>query len=75
MILKNHLEKVHEIDKSKHKCTHCTATFVHLDYLKQHCQNIHGKNEVVFCKTCNHAFPLEAYLKRHMKTVHQKLTG
>ena len=60
-----------DTDKSKYKCEICPATFAHLDNFKRHFQNIHGRNEVVFCKICKHPFPLEAYLKRHMKTMHK----
>ena len=73
MMMKSHVQKVHEKRTYNYECHVCSTKFPFLEYLRKHVNLIHAKHEIVFCQICKHPFPQNEYWKKHMKTVHKNL--
>ena len=65
--LKNHIQSVHNQNRSEFKCTKCDISFIAQHQLRQHVSRKHdnAKQQQIHCKNCGQIFSINSELQAH----------
>lgn len=70
-ILKEHRSRAH-LEKGKHVCKNCQATFSSLNSKRRHTLICFGLAEQIICLKCGRTFSSNWNLKRHCQLLHER---